>query len=376
MIIILILNNNKLRIAFDYQIFCHQSYGGISRYYVQLVEQMILLMQEVKIFAPFHQNKYLKELDLKLVSGYELPIYLPKTNHIMLMLNCITSKYSINKWKPQLVHETNYSKITSTPKYCPSIVTVYDMIHELFPMNPHDHTSRLKREAVKRATHIICISENTKNDLIRLFGTDTSKISVVHLGCSAFICNSNNLSNIIINQKPYILYVGRRTGYKNFNLFIEAFCSSTKLKRDFNILAFGGGEFTSHELKYFSILGLQTDQVKQIGGDDLLLGNAYRQASAFINPSVYEGFGLSPLEAMSNNCPVISSNTSTMPEVIGDAAEYFDPNQIEDIASAIKKVLYSPSRSNDLINRGQKRIKNFTWRSCAESTLMVYKSVV
>lgn len=362
-----------MRIAFDYQIFCHQSYGGISRYFVRLAEELITLKQDIEIFAPIHHNNYLQELSSDVVNGYKLPGYLPKTNHIMLYLNYFLSTNLINKWKPQLVHETNYSKLISTPKYCPSIITIFDMIHELFPKNPHDNTSQLKKEAVKRSSHIICISENTKQDLINYFGTEKNKISVVHLGCSIF---KNNKYNIFVPTKPYILYVGRRSGYKNFKLFIKAISSSNRIKKEFNIIAFGGGKFTDIENNLFLELGLRSDQVIQISGDDALLGLVYSQAAALVHPSLYEGFGLSPLEAMVYDCPVISSNTSSMPEVIGCAGEYFDPNIAEDIVAATERVVFSPERSQELIMRGKKRLELFTWNDCAKKTLNVYKSIV
>ena len=90
-------------------------------------------------------------------------------------------------------------------------------------------------------------------------------------------------------------------------------------------------------------------------------------------PSLYEGFGLPTLEAMSNECPVICSNTSSLPEVCGNAAEYFDPNITESMATSIEKVLNSPSLRKELVNRGLQRIKNFSWQRCAEQTADVYK---
>ena len=123
-------------------------------------------------------------------------------------------------------------------------------------------------------------------------------------------------------------------------------------------------------------LGFLPDQIIQLSGDDNILAFLYKKAAAFVYPSLYEGFGLPPLEAMANNCPVISSNTSSMPEVIGDAGEYFNPQIVEEIALAIEKVVYSPIRSQELIEKGQKRLTQYSWKDCAEKTLDIYKSIV
>ena len=111
-------------------------------------------------------------------------------------------------------------------------------------------------------------------------------------------------------------------------------------------------------------------------GDDKLLSNLYQNATAFIFPSLYEGFGIPPLEAMANKCPVISSNTSSMPEVIGDAAEYFNPNSIENLIYAIEKVVLSDIRKKELTQLGLDRIKRFSWEKCSNQTLSIYKTLL
>lgn len=367
-----------MRIAFDYQAFCIQSYGGVSRYYVRLAEQFIAGKQEVGIFAPLYLNNYVKELPVGVVHGYALSRYPPLTGRVMLALNHEFSKKAIRKWRPQVVHETYYSRWGSAPRSCPSVVTVYDMIHELFSDDFPDRgkTTMFKRMAIDRADHVICISGNTRRDLVNLFGTKEEKISVVHLGFERFASDFMPTKKNPAPTKPYLLYVGNRGGYKNFSGFVRAVASSGRLKTDFDILAFGGGIFSPSEMNLLSELGFQPDQVKQLSGEDTLLGHLYDQAATFVFPSLYEGFGLPPLEAMAHQCAVISSNTSSMPEVIGEAGEFFDPKSSDDIVAAIERVVYSPSRSQDLIERGRKRLNLFSWECCADRTLDVYHSLV
>ncbi len=367
-----------MRIAYDSQTFCHQSWGGISRYVVRLAEQLISRNQNVGVFAPLHRNNHVKDLSPEVVYGYRVNSYLPKSRRLMLSLNQWISKIAIKQWSPDVVHETYYSKAGSAPKGCPTVITVHDMIHELFDDNysPRDKTSQLKRIAIDRADHVICISECTRQDLIRLFKIEEQKISVIHHGAEKYFFDKQVEEQSLVAKRPYLLYGGERDGHKNFNHFVRSVASSTRLKKDFDILAFGGGRFTPQEVTLLAGLGFQSEQVKQLGGNDKLLARLYGQAAAFVYPSLYEGFGLPPLEAMAHNCPVISSNASSMPEVIGDAAEFFNPMSMDDIAAAIERVVYAPDRRNELVKLGQKRLNHFSWARCAEETLTVYRTLL
>lgn len=370
-----------MRIAFDYQTFVWQSYGGISRYFARLAQGLLNLEQQVEIFAPLHRNCYLSSLPQGTVNGRFINQFPPKTARLFIAYNYLNSRYKIENWKPEVVHETYYSCIGTAPKHCKSVITVYDMIHELYPneFSVRDSTTEVKKRAIERADHIICISENTKQDLMHLHRTSASKISVVHLGFDQFIENvgdhAENKLPLSSSVKPFLLYVGQRGGYKNFSGLLKAVASSTRLLREFDIVAFGGGPFSSSELVLISSLGFAVNQVKQICGNDALLGGYYSTARAFVYPSLYEGFGIPPLEAMAHRCPVISSHTSSMPEVIGSAAEFFNPLEVDDISRAIEDVVYSIDRSEKLLKAGTEQLLNFSWNKCAKETLSVYQSM-
>jgi glycosyltransferase involved in cell wall biosynthesis len=361
-----------MRIAYDCQTFTLQAYGGISRYFVRLAEEMKMRGEEIRIFAPYHCNQLLSTLDQSIVQGKR--IYsrdFPKPMALAIMvINQALSKKEIGKWEPNIVHETYYAIRRSGPKKCPVVITVYDMIHEKFPQFFHkaDPTSFLKRLAIKRADHIICISESTKRDLVQLFPFVENKVSVVHLGFSLFKLEEKTAHV----DRPYLLYVGSRSGHKNFYNLLNSFANSKRLRSEFDLIAFGGGGFTGAELKIINGLRFANLQVRQISGNDNLLAMYYKNASAFVYPSFYEGFGLPPLEAMAQNCPVVSSNTSSMPEVIGEAGEYFDPTSIDQITCAIENVVLSQSRRDELINLGSKRLDLFTWHNCANQTQQIY----
>jgi glycosyltransferase involved in cell wall biosynthesis len=161
---------------------------------------------------------------------------------------------------------------------------------------------------------------------------------------------------------------------KNFDKLLEAYGSSLKLNQDFQLICFGGGDFSSSEVERVDNFQLGC-KVVQISGDDSMLTNLYRGATALVYPSLYEGFGIPPLEAMSFGCPVVCSNVSSIPEVVGNAGEYFDPEDLDSMIDAIEKVVYSEVVLNDLKLLGQKRIKLFSWDLCAKQTIEVYKSL-
>lgn len=367
-----------MRIAYDYQAFTLQSYGGISRYFACLAQGLMNLQHQVKIIAPLHRNSYLGLLPPGIVDGRGITKFPPKTARLFIAYNYLATRLKIAQWQPDVVHETYYSRVGSAPKNCPTVITVYDMIHELYrnEFPAHDNTSALKIKAIQRADHVICISENTKQDLMRLHGTDANKISVVHLGFTKFGDKGKISPPAELNRKPFILYVGNREGYKNFSGLIKAVALSKKLVNDFDIIAFGGGQLTSAESSLIQSSGFAPEQVRQVSGDDILLGQYYEAARAFVYPSLYEGFGIPPLEAMAHRCPVISSNTSSMPEVIGNAAEFFDPSQAQSVCLAIENVVYSDARSAELRHLGHHRLKAFTWKKCTAQTLVVYRAVL
>ena len=366
-----------MRIAFDWQIFCSQPYGGISRYFVRLTENLLAESQEARVFAPLHRNRYLNDLPGGAVWGIGVPRYLPKTTRLITSSNGMLARRAIAHWRPDVVHETYYARRSSSWGGAASVVTVYDMIHEKFPefFTRSDQTAALKLLAVKRAAHVICISESTRRDLLELSGIKANRASVVHLGFDRMPSTTRSPGYSEENSRPFLLYVGNRHGYKNFDGFLESVANSKELRKDFDVVAFGGGPFSEKELKLIDAHGFADTQVRQESGGDSRLGALYDAAAVFVYPSLYEGFGLPPLEAMAHECPVVSSNTSSMPEIIGDAGEFFDPASPDEISAAIERVVYSPALRANLVSRGRRRLHEFTWKRCAADTLNIYRKV-
>lgn len=365
-----------MKIAFDHTIFTYQKYGGISRYFTILASNLIKQNQDVRILTCMHRNNYISAMSENIAKGIKLNDYPPKSGRIFEWLNHGVSELKTKIWNPNIVHETYYSSLPILNTKSTRFITVYDMIHELYSHQfpPNDKTTERKKKAFDRVDHIISISHNTKNDLIKIFGIDESKISVIHLGVDIDSFQSSKKNDTSISPQQYILYVGSREGYKNFKGLLEACSKSKVIKNKIKIIAFGGGSFNKYELERINELGFNERMVEQISGDDELLAILYSNALCFVYPSLYEGFGLPPLEAMAARCPVVSSNTSSMPEVINQAGIYFDPLNIDEIIFTLEKVILDSTLRSKLIQQGLKNIQRFTWEKCAIKTLQSYKN--
>lgn len=167
-----------------------------------------------------------------------------------------------------------------------------------------------------------------------------------------------------------------RSGYKNYSGLLNAYSKCVELNSICKLVCFGGGRFSKDERNKHCQLGLTKEQVLWYDGDDSVLASLYKNATAFVYPSLYEGFGMPPLEAMSFDCPVVCSDRSSIPEVVGDAGEYFDPQNTKSIVEAITRVVNDRSHADELRKRGSRQIKNYTWQRCAEETFDIYQSLL
>lgn len=366
-----------MKICYDHQIFSFQKYGGVSRYIYEISSRISSLDRaHVSIVAGLYVNKYLSNSPQGIVKGIKISKKSDFANSIKLV-NSAFFKFYCHHAQPDIVHETYYSRVGLCPRRSKVVVTVHDMIHEKYPLLLHisdRRSSQVKSESVKRADHIICVSQNTKADLINYLNVEQSKISVIYHGFS--LQQSSNISTRPV-EGSYILYVGDRIAlYKNFSRLLQAYASSKLIRTNFKLVCFGSQPFTMNEYSIFSALNLSDSMVLQIAGDDSVLSSLYMNASALVYPSIYEGFGMPLIEAMSFKCPVICSNTSSIPEVASDAAEFFDPLDIESIESALVNVLFSNARTNELAERGLNHSRNFSWDKAARETLKVYDSLL
>lgn len=371
-----------MRIFIDGYIFWIQKVGGINSYWSNLIPKMAEIDKNNKFYIylkPYSNNRQIEGIsNIKLLkSKSKLPV-----KEYNLIEDRVIRKY-VSKIKPDIFHSTYYRRLKHSN--IPNIVTVFDTIPELFPQYfppKIDHIFYIKKETILNANRIIAISQNTKKDLIKIYNLPENKINVIYVGIDTKKfrqIQDEKLKNLFMQKyalsKPYFLYVGKRNGYKNFITLLKAFANS-HLKYDFMIVAIGGGsELSSEEAKIIEKHNLD-HSVKFLGAvstDELIL--AYNNAVALVMPSIYEGFGLPILEAMSCGCPVLSSNTSSLPEVAGNAALLFNPEGIEDLGYCLEKVI-EPNIRKDFINKGLKRIKFFSWDTIAKEIIAVYKNIL
>lgn len=368
-----------MRVAFDHQAFSNQPYGGISRYFVELASNLYSYqLCKPKIFAPFFTNNYLSSAQSK-VPYFGLHSKAFKGSaRLYGFVNSGLVPLPISLFNPDILHHTFFNNHLYNSKSFKHVLTVYDMTDEILPQYfpSHSRTKSLvenKKLVLQKSDHIISISHNTKADLVRLYDICPSKVSVVYLGHS--LPEPVNFPPINIS-KPFILYVGARYKYKNFYGLLEAFLTNESICNDFHLYVFGGSPFSSTEISYFSSFANYNANIHHISGDDRLLSYFYSNASLFVYPSFYEGFGIPPLEAMSVGCPVACSSTSCLPEINADAVAYFDPYSISSISSAMQSVLYSFDVQQDLIVKGYRQAKKYSWARCAYNTQQIYQCIL
>jgi glycosyltransferase involved in cell wall biosynthesis len=370
-----------MNILYDHSIFRLQRYGGISRYFYELITRLSI-NEEVKInlFEGFHINEYglSRNKDIyEAYKGYKIP-EIKYTGYIFEIFNKIWFKKYFSKSAADIYHPTYYKNDLNQFKKSHIVLTVYDMIYELCSDQFWNSKSVInsKKVSINSADIIICISENTKKDLIKYYDIPEYKVKVVYLANS--LRSSNLISFDELRNKynilsPFILYVGVRGGYKNFQLLLEVYAAY--FSKNFNLVCFGANEFDANELKFIRKNNL-LNKVIHIKGSDDLLSSLYKNAHCFVYPSLYEGFGIPPLEAMAMECPVIASNTSSIPEVVGEAGILFDPLSRESLVNAIESLINSESKRNNLIKLGKEQEKKFSWDKMANETLDIYKSII
>ena len=355
-----------MKVIYDYQVILGQRYGGISRSYFELLQRFKSNKEiKPKVLCLFNNNAYFSQwknhkLYSKIRGRYRL-------NKIRTIMHLKIDNYDI-------FHPTYYDPYFLKYNKGKLVLTVYDMIHELMPecFPKDDKTAEYKELLIHKADRIIAISESTKRDILRLYpDIDEKKIAVIYIG-SNFKASNTKEENASFPTR-YVLFVGNRRIYKNYDNFFESMIPILEDDKDLHLVCIGGGKFTEQELakqkKY-------EDRIHQMNVDDQTLCYAYSHALCFVFPSLYEGFGIPTLEAFACNCPVVLSNTSSMPEVGGDAAEYINPRDVNDMTQKIQKVLNNEDLRVRMIEKGRKQLKKFNWDKIAQQTLDCYKEVL
>lgn len=359
-----------MKILFDHQIFDAQVFGGISRYFGTLISGLDLQKEvKVKVSVLYTENYYLKDKRAwKLANSFGNLVF--KRKNRISKWNKVYSRFCISKDDFDIFHPTYYHPYFLKTLKKPFVLTVHDMIHELFPeyFGPEDITAANKKLLVAAAKHIIAISETTRIDLMRLLDVPSEKITVVYHG-HTLIKNDYKRSNEL--PAHYILFIGGREGYKNFESLAIAVALVMKNDPELKMVCAGGGHFTEAEITHLLNLDI-LDRTVQYNASDDMLYTMYKNAKAFVYPSLYEGFGLPILEAFEAECPVILSKTPCFIEVAGEAAVYMNTADKDEMAATIEMFLTNETLRANLISEGKKRLQNFSMEKCLRETMEVY----
>lgn len=385
-----------MKILYDHQAFEMQKIGGISRYFREILGGVGKLDEvAVELAIKYSDNEYLKKSEFSakieckpdtyesFCGGREFKGKWTLFNLRNKVFNFVESE-SINKElsiKALQAQDFDVFHATYYDDYFlpylgekPFVLTIHDMIHEIYPeyFSLGDQTARRKRALALRAERIIAISDCTKKDIVQILGLPPEKVDVVYHS-NSIGCELEHRMTPLNLPSRYLLFVGSRTGYKNFYSFFNSI--SPLLRKDETLhLVCVGATFSNTEMTFLDHHGL-SGKVHSRFVDDAELRALYAQALAFVFPSLYEGFGLPVLEAFSCGCAAILSDSSSLPEIGGNAAIYFDPKDANSICTNISKVIYSDQTRFELIELGYKRAKLFSWEKACKDTALVYRKV-
>ncbi|OGZ71090.1 MAG: hypothetical protein A2904_00040 [Candidatus Staskawiczbacteria bacterium RIFCSPLOWO2_01_FULL_33_9] len=362
-----------MKIFFDGGIFSQQKIGGISRIGFELMKELNKNKEiEQILYRGFYIDNYSfkKEWFGKYYGIRKLDFL---RSRIFNVLDAIGMElaYKLNTAKDLTFHSLYY-RVPKKPKG-PVVVHYYDMIQELFGGSAK--TIQFKKKAFDVADLIIAISESTKKDLCKLYSINTQKVIVAYPGVSeVFFENSTMVQKPA--KRPYLLYVGGRNyAYKNFDMLLNTFVDK-KYYSQFDLVLFGGEKDLSVSHKEIVEKYNQGTWLRQESGTDEKLAGIYANATLFIYPSLYEGFGIPPLEAMAAGCPVVTSNASSLPEAVGDAGLLFNPKDPHDLDQKIEKILYDKELVKNLIEKGKIRARQFTWQKMANTIYEGYMGLL
>ena len=368
-----------MKVLYDHQIFSWQKFGGISRYFVELFKQFdthqnninfdLSLKYNVNHFLNDYQPTYQQKNKYEVKVVNRLNRHFPNVFNSIFPDNTQISKNYLLTNQYDILHPTYYDDYFVPFNKKPFVITVHDMIHEKFAEQfpPGDVTHYYKAHTIKKANRLIAISNKTKEDIIKIYDIDPDKIDVIYHGISPTFLNRTLQPT---PNTPYLLFVGERGKYKNFNWTLKTIAPFLKDQK-MNLVCFGGGKFTSEEIELIHNLNI-FDRVHHTSGSDDLLYSLYKNAQCFLFPSIYEGFGLPILEAFSAQCPTLLSRASCFEEIAENSAFYFEPNDANSLISSLEKALFNPSLRNEKIQLSQERVKYFTWNKTAQLTSDTY----
>lgn len=256
------------------------------------------------------------------------------------------------------------------------VVTVHDLIPEHFGLVGAQYAGVAeRREVLEAADVIVSVSQFTKDDIVRTYHISSEKIVVVHNGVEC--CGTGDSSEPMPSSpsdSSYLLWVGRRAGYKNFFWFLRS-VAPLLWRKGWRLICTGGQPFGRKERLLLALLGLWR-KCEVVRADESNMHRLYAGAVCLVMPSLFEGFGLPVIEAMSNGCPVVVPRAHVFPEIAGDAAAYYSPGNGNDMRKTIEKCSSDRAFREALILKGRTQVQMYSWSKCATAVFDIYKFVV
>jgi glycosyltransferase involved in cell wall biosynthesis len=370
-----------MKIVIDLRIYGPQVSGGLGRYNQQLVKYLLTQDRVNQYILVFKD----KPIDLPaLPDNFQVKIY--NCSWYGFREQFIYSGW-LKKLKPDLVHFTHFN----VPLFYNGqfVVTIHDLIMTKFPSRRASRLNvfmfalkyffydKVMRHALRKAVKIITVSNFVAEDIkeyYKLTTKEASKICTIYEGLT--------LEDRLLGPQPpilpkkFFLYVGNAYPHKNLEFLVKTFWQFLKRYPDFYLILVGPPSYFYQRLKSFVAEKKESQHIIFPGFvSDQDLPYYYQQATAYIFPSLYEGFGLPPLEAMFYRLPVLSSNSSCLPEILGDVVLFFDPQNDQDLLRKMNIVSKDQDLREDLINRGLEQIKKYSWSKMVGEIIKVYNEI-
>lgn len=366
-----------IKVFFDHQKFSTQKYGGISRYFANLVTEIENSKREFssQVGVLISDNYYLNAIKQERRFARTVKALTGISNKNAYKVNELYCNSLLKKNEFDIFHPTYYDPYFLSKLRKPFVTTIHDMTYERLPEYfwASDPLTHHKRIHIEQADKIIAISETTKSDLIKYTQAKADRIEVIYHGID--LDSPISVKEVSNLPEKYLLFVGDRSGYKNFYLFMRAYAILRKKYTSLQVILAGGGEMQIAELEFLKTTGVEAG-VRLLQVDDAELNYLYKNALVFIYPSLHEGFGLPILEAFRAECPVLLSNTDCFREVAADAAHYFEMHEVDDLISKMESLIDSDSIRDKLISAGKERVEKFPMQNCMAQTLALYKTLL
>ena len=365
-----------MRILYDHQAFSLQNAGGMTRYFYEIIRFMTavpdvqaeVLMGITGTVYPFASLPPAKARVTQLRGPLPPGMLRYLTNEI------VGNFAALVRGKMDIYHLTYFMRMPMV-RARRLIATHHDCTHERFPQLFPDVKKIMwaRKNMFPKMDAIICVSQSGQKDLVNFYGVDPAKIRVIYHGVSPLTRSPEDAKSLRRRmRREYLLYVGMRPSFKNFNGLLRAFYE-TGLKDSMDLLVVGGTPFTADENNLIGKWKMSDSVILLPRVSDGLLAEAYAGATLLVYPSLSEGFGMPPLEAMMMGCPVLATNRPSVPEICHDAPFYFDPGDQESFNSALLQAVHDSDRRRQAVERGRQVAAQYNWEKCGEQTLALYR---